>query len=66
MRHSERLLCYCYILECSDGSFYTGWTTDPEARGSRPTMPGAARAIPEHGGLCGWSILNPRLTEAAR
>ncbi len=24
--------CYCYILECSDGSFYTGWTTDPERR----------------------------------
>jgi putative endonuclease len=23
---------YCYILECSDGSFYTGWTTDPERR----------------------------------
>jgi putative endonuclease len=24
--------CYCYILECSDGSFYTGWTTNPEVR----------------------------------
>jgi putative endonuclease len=24
--------CYCYILECADGSFYTGWTTDPERR----------------------------------
>ena len=24
--------CYCYILECSDGSYYTGWTTDPERR----------------------------------
>lgn len=23
---------YCYILECSDGSFYTGWTTDPVRR----------------------------------
>ena len=23
---------YCYILECADGSFYTGWTTDPERR----------------------------------
>jgi putative endonuclease len=19
---------YCYILECADGSFYTGWTND--------------------------------------
>lgn len=24
--------CYCYILECSDGTLYTGWTTDPERR----------------------------------
>ena len=23
---------YCYIVECSDGSFYTGWTTDPIRR----------------------------------
>jgi putative endonuclease len=26
------MTCYCYILACSDGSFYTGWTTDPERR----------------------------------
>lgn len=24
--------CYCYILECVDGTLYTGWTTDPERR----------------------------------
>jgi putative endonuclease len=23
---------FCYILECSDGTFYTGWTNDPERR----------------------------------
>jgi len=23
---------YCYILECADGTFYTGWTTDPTRR----------------------------------
>ena len=23
---------FCYILECSDGSFYTGWSVDPEKR----------------------------------
>lgn len=23
---------YCYILKCADGTFYTGWTTDPERR----------------------------------
>jgi putative endonuclease len=23
---------YCYILECADGTFYTGWTTDVTRR----------------------------------
>jgi putative endonuclease len=23
---------YCYILECADGTYYTGWTTDPPRR----------------------------------
>ena len=23
---------YCYILECADGTFYTGWTTDHDRR----------------------------------
>jgi putative endonuclease len=23
---------YCYILECSDDTYYTGWSTDPERR----------------------------------
>lgn len=23
---------YVYVLECADGSFYTGYTTDPERR----------------------------------
>lgn len=23
---------YCYIVECADGSFYTGWTTNPKRR----------------------------------
>jgi len=23
---------YCYILECVDGTYYTGWSTDPERR----------------------------------
>lgn len=26
------MTCYCYILECSDGTYYTGWTNDPERR----------------------------------
>jgi putative endonuclease len=24
--------CYCYIVQCADGTFYTGWALDPEAR----------------------------------
>jgi putative endonuclease len=23
---------FCYLLECSDGSFYAGWSLDPEKR----------------------------------
>jgi putative endonuclease len=23
---------FCYIVECSDGTFYTGWSTDPARR----------------------------------
>jgi putative endonuclease len=23
---------YCYILECSDGTYYTGWSTNPQRR----------------------------------
>ena len=23
---------FCYMVECADGSYYTGWTTDPERR----------------------------------
>ncbi|MBM3123867.1 MAG: GIY-YIG nuclease family protein [Chloroflexi bacterium] len=26
------MTCYCYILECADGTYYTGWTTDPQRR----------------------------------
>jgi putative endonuclease len=26
---------YCYILQCADGTFYTGWTNDPERRVKR-------------------------------
>lgn len=23
---------YCYIVECADGTYYTGWTVNPEKR----------------------------------
>lgn len=24
--------CYCYIVQCADGTFYTGWAVDPLKR----------------------------------
>ena len=24
--------CFCYLVECADGTFYTGWTTNLERR----------------------------------
>jgi len=24
--------CYCYIVECADGTYYTGWAVDPWKR----------------------------------
>ena len=24
--------CYCYIVECVDGTYYTGWAVNPEER----------------------------------
>ena len=24
--------CYCYIVECADGTYYTGWAVDPGKR----------------------------------
>ena len=23
---------FCYIVECADGTYYTGWSTDPDRR----------------------------------
>ena len=23
---------FCYIIECADGTYYTGWSTDPSRR----------------------------------
>jgi putative endonuclease len=37
------LAFYCYILECVDGTFYTGWTTDPERRLKQHNRGTAAR-----------------------
>jgi putative endonuclease len=24
--------CFCYIVECADGTYYTGWAIDPQQR----------------------------------
>jgi putative endonuclease len=26
------MACYCYIVECADGTYYTGWAVNPEKR----------------------------------
>ena len=39
---------YCYILKCSDGSFYTGWTTDPVRREKRHNAGNGAKYTRSH------------------
>ena len=35
--------CYCYIVECADGTYYTGWAIDPERRVAVHNRGGGAR-----------------------
>lgn len=35
--------CYCYIVECADGTYYTGWAIDPERRVAVHNMGRGAR-----------------------
>jgi putative endonuclease len=39
---------FCYILECSDGSYYTGWTTDPIRREKQHNNGSGARYTRMH------------------
>ena len=32
MKGNQSSVYFCYMVECADGSLYTGWTTDPERR----------------------------------
>lgn len=34
---------FCYILECADGTYYTGWTTDPPRRERQHNLGRGAR-----------------------
>lgn len=40
---------FCYILECADGTFYTGWTTDPARREKQHNAGRGARYTRAHG-----------------
>jgi len=37
------ILCYVYILECSDNTLYTGWTVDLDNRIKRHNMGKASK-----------------------
>lgn len=39
---------YCYILECADGTYYTGWTTDPQRREKQHNAGRGARYTRTH------------------
>ena len=39
---------FCYIVECADGSFYTGWTTDPPRRERQHNRGIGARYTRQH------------------
>ncbi len=39
---------FCYILECADGTFYTGWTTDPARREKQHNAGTGARYTRAH------------------
>ena len=40
---------FCYILECADGTYYTGWTTDPARRERQHNCGTGARYTRTHG-----------------
>jgi len=39
---------YCYMLECADGTLYTGWTTDPARREKQHNAGTGARYTRAH------------------
>jgi len=40
---------YCYIVECADGTYYTGWTTDPVRRTKQHNLGRGAKYTRQHG-----------------
>lgn len=39
---------YCYIVECADGTYYTGWTTDPQRRTRQHNLGRGAKYTRQH------------------
>ena len=39
---------FCYIVECADGTFYTGWTKDPQRRERQHNRGTGARYTRQH------------------
>ena len=40
---------FCYMVECQDGSFYTGWTVDPQRREKQHNQGKGAKYTRLHG-----------------
>lgn len=40
---------FCYIVECADGTFYTGWSTQPERRARQHNAGRGARYTRQRG-----------------
>jgi len=40
---------FCYIVECADGTYYTGWTTDPQRRTKQHNLGRGAKYTRQHG-----------------
>ena len=40
---------FCYIVECADGTYYTGWTTDPQRRTRQHNLGRGAKYTRQHG-----------------
>jgi putative endonuclease len=39
---------FCYIVECSDGSYYTGWSLDPVRRAQQHNKGHGAKYTRQH------------------
>lgn len=74
------MACYCYMLECANGNYYTGWSTDPFRRltqhnsglGARYTrMNGPSRLVyveevPDHSTALKHEIRIKRMTHSQK